>query len=171
MPTTTCRTLPSEIVWPTIRGSPPKRRLHKPWLRIATRRPLGRSSSAVNARPCSSGARNSRKNSAVTRATGMCSASVPPVRFTNSRRWADTSSNTDVCWRQISKTWAPVIEVEALPVVVTNRTSVAAPGVLSGRSSTAFATEKIATFAPIPNVSVRIATAAKAGCRRMLRNA
>ena len=151
-------------------GSFWNRRVHSVWLRTATRGLPGRSSEARNVRPLRTGARNSRKNSAVTRATGICSGSLPSVRLTYSRRCADTSSNTAVCGRQTSNDWAPAIDVEA-PVVVMNRTSEAASGALSGRRTTAFTTEKIAVLALMPSVSVRIATRAKPGCRRRVRSA
>ena len=56
MPTTVCDSPFSTIVRLRIARSPPKRRIHKRWLRITALGPPRRDSSSVNVRPSIGGA-------------------------------------------------------------------------------------------------------------------
>ena len=96
-PTIVYGSLPSEIDFPTIAGSPANRDSHKCRLITVTRGPLGRSSSAVNPRPSTKGAPTSLKKLADTRPAGNCSGKVPPVKLMTAVLNAETSSTTCVC--------------------------------------------------------------------------
>ena len=76
-------------VRPTTRGSPPNRRIHRPWLSTATGSPpigdaavsnrLRAISSSVKTRPCAAGTPSSEKKSAVTCAASTTSDWSPSV--------------------------------------------------------------------------------------------
>ncbi len=80
---TTVNGLPSRVrALPTIRGSPPKRRCHKPWLTTVTWFRSRASSSGRKVRPSCGVAPRSRKKSAVTVPVFSRSGSPAPVRVT-----------------------------------------------------------------------------------------
>jgi hypothetical protein len=77
---TTVRVCPfTGIADPTTDGSPPKRRVHNPWLITITGLAFGWSSSAVNQRPRSAGTCMASKNCADTLQPATCSGSPRSV--------------------------------------------------------------------------------------------
>ena len=70
----------NELIWtcfPTMAGSDPKRRFHKPWLMIATVCGHPLSSSGTNVRPRTGWTPSTEKNPVVTPARGTRSGSAP----------------------------------------------------------------------------------------------
>jgi hypothetical protein len=65
-PTTVWVASSSRSVLPSTPGSPPKRRIQAPWLRITARPLAGRSSSSVKIRPTSGATPSSRKRTGET---------------------------------------------------------------------------------------------------------
>src|SRR5687767_15420449 len=134
---------------------------------IATGARLGRSSSAVNARPRIGPAPTASKKSADTRAPRSSSGSPAPVNCQDHERKAARRSND---WasafrpRKFAAEFGSVSEVWAnfgkKPQIITTRS-----GSVNGkaRNNVAFTTLKIAVFAPIPSANVNTATTEKPG--------
>ena len=87
----------------------------------------------------------------------------PPVKLTTLLRNAATSCTTRVCSLQCWNFAGEALLPEPCGNVFMNITRRSGSGNGTGFSRTAFTTEKIAAFAPIPTASVRIATIVKPG--------
>jgi hypothetical protein len=91
---------------------------------------------------------------------------------------AVTSCTTADCWRQCANFAGEAAEFAFCGEVFWKSTTRSGSGKATGRNSTAFTTEKIAVFAPIPSVSAASAASENAGfctnirsdCLRSLKN-
>jgi hypothetical protein len=122
-------------------------------------------SSGRIARPRAALTESTRKKSALTADAATRSGSSPPVMFALPAVYIASPSKLFCSARQSLKSgddmllW--LIPFEGLTPA--NATMRSAPGNGSGRSSTAFTTEKMAVFAPTPNASTTTATTVNPG--------
>ena len=82
---------------------------------------------------------------------------------------AEACSTTLVCWRQCANFAGDAAGPDPCGDVFMKNTTRSGSGADSGFNNTAFRTEKMAVFAPIPSVSAAMAASANAGALTSVR--
>ena len=123
-----------------------------------------RSSPGANARPRTGFTPSCSKNTELTKTPSTCSASPRPVRMNDPLpRTMAMDANVRLSFCQSIKFGYEIEPVAKFGLLSRSSTSCSGSGYGSGLRRTPFTTENSAVLAPIPNASVKIATAAKPG--------
>ena len=121
------------------------------------------SSPSSNNRPTTGFTPSMGRKSVETNSARTCSASPAPVRLNEYPRETPIMENVVFCFRQSRKFGNEIDPASKFGLLSCSVTSCSGSGYGKGFSSTPFATENSAVFAPMPSASVRIATAANPG--------